>query len=147
MRLSDIENNLQKAIDEGQVGEPVALRMHLRSAQSQGDVTTLLAEIGDMAERLFGSPPERVLARGLSAAESTALVSYASGATLMVTFSGGLVNTANVSLLLIGNHGIANLDSASWSEEPTNVEAAFTERWREMFAESAETGKAATAAT
>ena len=143
MMLGELEQQLQQTVAEGRIGTPVALRVHLQSA---GDGTP----VGDfvyaifMARSLFGNPPERVMVRGDLHQQATALVTYASGATLVVSAGQCSGETSTIQLLLIGNHGIANLEPALFTGGwPANasIESAH---WQESLAESHATGTAVT---
>lgn len=142
MTLEELQAKLRLAVAEGRIGSPVALRMHLNSGRADEDLQSHVLATMRMARELFDSLPERLMVRGDFDRQATVLVTYASGATLFATLNRAAVDSSNIQLLLIGNHGIANLEPAEWIPESLPEESTAALQWRNSLAQSHETGKA-----
>ena len=139
--LGELEQQLQKTVADGKIGTPVALRIHLQTP-CEGTPKSDIVYAMFMARLLFEAPPERVMVRGDLEQQATALVTYASGATLFISAArcGGEVST--IRLMLIGNHGIANFEPATFTGAwPANA-SSDSAHWQRQLNESLATGKA-----
>ncbi len=111
MTFEELANTLIGAAENGQVGTPVALRLHGRFSEPKAEPSAVLAAAIDLGDRLFGDSPARLMARGDTETQCmNALISYGGGATLFVTC--GAADRPSLHALLIGNHGIARLEGA-----------------------------------
>ncbi|WP_339908736.1 hypothetical protein [Symmachiella dynata] len=142
MTLLELQPKLRQAVAQGQIGSPVALRVYLKSSHTDADLQSGCITAMGMARELFDSPPARLMVRGDLQRQATVLVTCTSGATLFATLEGGTVKSSSIQLTLVGNHGIANLESASWTPAEPPEESPESTRWRQALSESHATGKA-----
>ncbi|QDU43360.1 hypothetical protein Mal52_18320 [Symmachiella dynata] len=142
MTLLELQPKLQQAVANGQIGSPVALRVYLKSSRTDADLQSGCITAMGMARELFDSPPARLMVRGDLQRQATVLVTCASGTTLFATLESGTVESSSIQLTLVGNHGIANLESAEWTPAEPSKETPESTRWRQALSESHATGKA-----
>jgi hypothetical protein len=134
--LLELQAKLRQAVADGQVGTPVALRVHLKSSRADEDLQASCVTAMRMARELFDSPPARLMVRGEWERQATVLVTYASGATLFATLERGTVESSRFQLTLIGNHGIAHLEPAEWMPASPSEESPESTRWRKSLSQS-----------
>ncbi|TWU11337.1 hypothetical protein CA54_01440 [Symmachiella macrocystis] len=142
MTLLELQPKLQQAVANGQIGSPVALRVYLKSSDTDADLQSGGVTAIGMARELFDSPPARLMVRGDLQRQATVLVTCVSGATLFATLEGGTVESSSIHLTLIGNHGIANLEKVDWSPAALPEESPASIRWRQALSESHASGTA-----
>lgn len=142
MNWDDIERALQQTIHDRRVGAPVALRAHIRIPPGTTATREMLLAAMRCAHRLFAAPPSRVMVRGTWDRQATALVNHAGGATLSVSVEPADKPAPTIGLLLLGNHGVVNLEPAAWRPELIAGDTPSHENWMAALEESRATGKA-----
>jgi hypothetical protein len=113
MRIEELQDTLCNVVASGQIGTPVALRLHVHVSKS--DLAAIPAEPAcfDIAELVFGQTSGKDVTRENSdGRHRSTLRTYPSGQTLLITTTAGLSRTSRMDLLLIGNHGIVRLEGA-----------------------------------
>ena len=133
MTLDDLNHALRQTIDGGKIGTPVALRMHLQFSDDSTDQLAVIAGVIERANGLFASGPSRCMVRSNRDQQVTALISYAAGQTLFVTVGRGVATQSQTHLLLIGNHGVANLDGLEFDEAAFCSKDEESASWRGLL--------------
>lgn len=140
--LDDLNQALQRTVEGGKIGAPVALRMHLQLCGNDADLLAVVADLIERAGGLFESGPVRFMVRGRVDQQISALMSYAAGQTLFVSVGRGVANISQTHLLLIGNHGVANLDGLELDGFSSQGEGTQSTGWRKLLQTSLESKQA-----
>ena len=109
MSLAGLQQALQNVIDTGKLGTPVSIRVHLQLPEA-GDAKGVLAAILEMLSPCLSERPVEQHARRHARHEQTTfLLQTPTGKTVFVTIGFGSAQRPSLRLLVIGNHGIAEL--------------------------------------
>jgi hypothetical protein len=124
MTLTELRAALAQAVATGKLGTPVSARVHVQLAESECDLPSVLGGVLRMLSPAFDEPPARIRARKhASAPQWNLLLRTTTGRTIFITVGCGSRATAALDLLVVGNHGIVQLqggDAFEWEpqEEP-----------------------------
>ena len=111
MNLEQLRLALQQALATGRVGQPVAVRLHLRAGTDTATTEQLLACLLPVVSDVFGDTPQRVLARsGADSGQLNLLLEYELGATALVTVVALGDASPCLHVILVGNHGVIRLE-------------------------------------
>lgn len=117
MKLADLERALKAEIDNGRLGEPVALRIHAVARWDKdlldglGNFRPLLILMGDISSG-------HVHARRHSSLQQCAILwTTDTGKSVLLTLGRSRSAKQSLHLLLIGNHGMTQLQGGEdWSD-------------------------------
>src|SRR5262245_36088700 len=113
MTLDEIISSVSATLASGQIGTPVSLRTHVQLSSSRFDACRLLAMLLPLAERVFGTPPHRLMARKSAPADQVSvLCEYPGGQTWFATCGQGCTRQSSMQLLLFGNKGQVRLEGS-----------------------------------
>lgn len=113
MTFTDLRHTLQNVVDTGKLGTPVSMRVHLQLPGKQGDASAALSSVLAMlAPCLNEEPAELQSRRHARHAQTSVLLQTPGGKTVFVTIGFGSANQTSLNLLVVGNHGIAQLEGA-----------------------------------
>lgn len=141
MTLDDLKQCLRQTVSGGQVGTPVALRLNLQLSEGTTDILARMAAVVVAANEIFAGVPKRLMVQGGIGCQMTVLASYETGETLFVTVGAGVARQSSVRLLLIGNHGVANLDGLELDQPVAESVNPEEQHWRELLQKSLQTRK------
>ena len=111
MNFAELRSALTRALDSGHIGQPVAIRLHLRFGNGQVAAEQLLVGLAPIMADVFGDSYQRVMARSAEdRGQINLLLEYESGATALVTLVTLGETMPCLHLVLIGNHGIIRLE-------------------------------------
>ncbi len=127
MTLAEIRRTLRDAIQANQLGQPVAIRWHLR-LPAETQLEPLAADCLRDVEQLFESPIRNLGVSPLSQQVLTVLATCQNGQTAMVSVSATDANLA-AHVLLIGTLGTVRLEGSELFELPTVIPDASLKDW------------------
>ncbi|MFQ5730658.1 MAG: hypothetical protein ACE5KM_01760 [Planctomycetaceae bacterium] len=123
MNNHDIRRTLQNVIDTGKLGTPVSIRVHLQLPGPDGNPTALLDQILEMLQPCLDEfPAELHSRRHRNHSQTNVLLRTPTGKTVFVTIGFGSAEEAMLHLLVVGNHGMAQLERTE--DFPTDAFAA-----------------------
>jgi hypothetical protein len=121
MDLTQLRNALGQAVTTGKLGTPVSARVHVQFAEAACELPAVIGGVLRVLSPAFDEPPARVRARKHAGAEQwNLLLQTATGRSIFLTIGCGSATTSSLDLLIIGNHGIAQLqggDDFDWQPE------------------------------
>lgn len=136
MNFDEVKGTVLKAVDSGEVGTPVALRLHLQQPPSKSALAARVEALLQLAGDVFGVTPSKLTARGNAGGKQLSILfEYASGQTLFVTV-GSAAQQATLHLLLVGNHGLIRLEGAELIGGFTTSAASNSAGWQSKIDES-----------
>jgi len=134
MTLDELHSALDDALKAGEIGVPVSLRLHVQLAAADTDAVGLLSALMPLAERAFGSQPQRLMVRRCENADQlSVLFDYAGGQTCFVTAGKGCTKHSSLQLVLFGNHGVVRLEEGQLVEPESFRETGDAKRLRELI--------------
>jgi hypothetical protein len=139
MILADLERTLSSVLASGQLGTPVAVRIHATLPDAGGDPLEVLGLFRPLIRLVSGDAGGRVQAQKHSSGkQATVLWTDADGRTVFLSVVSIPNAPQSLHVLLVGNHGITQLSGGDLWNEP--VHANISPLWPEEIRESLKTG-------
>lgn len=133
---ADLKRTLGDALASGEIGTPVALRLSVQRMNRQADVAAELAAVMKLTDGVFRSGPATMSARqSRSGDQWNVLMRCATGETISLTLGRGATEGSRLYLVLVGNHGIVQLENSPLADAPLDIPLSEAERWRDRMAE------------
>jgi hypothetical protein len=121
MTLTELRTALTSAVATGKLGTAVSARVQVQCVDSECDLAAALGGVLWMLSPAFDERPATVRCRKhAEAAQWNVLLQTGSGRTISITIGCGSAKTTSLDLLVIGNHGIVQLqggDAFEWERE------------------------------
>ena len=92
------------AIERGQIGRPVSLRLTVHGPGNQGELQDLKSELHDLASAWFGGPCESEYVAGGNGPASVTALKWPGGQSAILSMSAGPGRTGG-NLVLLGSNG------------------------------------------
>lgn len=137
MTLSELETAVWQALETGQVGVPLSLKVWLHRPGGTLEVAECLVHLIERFVPMLRDAPATLLATGRDdGGYSQILLTSRLGRTALFLVSTPSAGVQRVQLLLVGNHGILQLSGdSSLSDEPLIV-SPRTAEWRDAVESS-----------
>ena len=114
MNFDELRSALKCALETGRIGQPVAVRLHLRVGTGRATPEQLLVGLAPVVADVFGDSHQRVLARSnADFGQVSLLLEYDSGATALTTVVALGDAAPCLQVILIGNHGVMRLEGGT----------------------------------
>ncbi|MCC7418815.1 MAG: hypothetical protein IT428_00905 [Planctomycetaceae bacterium] len=142
MTLSEFETAVSQALETGQVGVPLSLKVWIHRPGGGLEVAESLARLIERFVPMLRDAPATLLSTGADdGSHWQILLTGRLGRTALFLLSTSPASVARVQLLLIGNHGVLQLSGdSSLSDEPLAV-SPQAGAWREAMEASRRTGQ------
>jgi hypothetical protein len=139
MTLSDLERAAREVLATGDIGTPVALRIHAAIPGFAGDAANALGIFEPLLRLISDESNGKVQARKHpSGKHLTVLWTDDRGRTVFITLTTNTPARQDLQVLLIGNHGITQLTGAeAWQED---IPPAKIPLWGQEIAQSLKQG-------
>jgi hypothetical protein len=138
MTRNQIRTVLNDAISTGKIGDLVSVRVHAQLPGLDTDLAEVLSGLVEMVSVAFPFPAETLRSRSSQDGNQwNVLIQSENGRTLFVTVGRGSAKNANLSLLVVGNHGVIRLESHDeWEFVPDGLVSSSHQSWREAVEQS-----------
>lgn len=100
-----LSSTVQGAIERGQIGRPVSLRLTVHGPGNEGEFQDLKSELHDLATTWFGGPCESEYVAGGNGPVSVMALKWPRGQSAILSMSAGPGRTGG-NLVLLGSNGV-----------------------------------------
>lgn len=141
-----LQEALDQAVATGKAGTIVSARLFLQLPDAAADLESAAAVLTETAGTLMELVPGWLTVRRHASASHLSLLLHAdSGPLVSVSVTGGVVESVELVLVVIGNHGLIRLEGAELAAEMGLLPGVFdeaAEEWREPITQALAEGAA-----